>query len=76
MEFIAVANLKGTTQGKIICMMGPPGVGKTSIGRSIATALNRKFFRFSVGGMSDVSGTFSCSVSSQHGVTVYTLSRD
>ena len=49
LEFIAVGQLRGTTQGKIITMVGPPGVGKTSIGQSIARALDRKFFRFSVG---------------------------
>ncbi|CAH2054931.1 unnamed protein product [Thlaspi arvense] len=54
LEFIAVARLRGTSQGKIICLSGPPGVGKTSIGRSIARALGRKFFRLSVGGLSDV----------------------
>jgi len=54
LEFIAVSQLKGSTQGKIICLSGPPGVGKTSIAKSIARALNRQFFRFSVGGLSDV----------------------
>jgi len=54
LEFIAVSQLKGSTQGKIICLSGPPGVGKTSIAKSIARALNREFFRFSVGGLSDV----------------------
>ncbi|KAL9908821.1 lon protease homolog, mitochondrial isoform 4-T4 [Glossina fuscipes fuscipes] len=54
LEFIAVSHLKGTTQGKILCFHGPPGVGKTSIARSIARALNREYFRFSVGGMTDV----------------------
>mmetsp|Transcript_10702 Transcript_10702/g.12519 ORF Transcript_10702/g.12519 Transcript_10702/m.12519 type:complete len:954 (-) Transcript_10702:448-3309(-) len=54
LEFIAVALLRGSTQGKIMCLVGPPGVGKTSIGKSIAKALNREYFRFSVGGMSDV----------------------
>eukprot|EP00899_Mesostigma_viride_P029423 jgi/Mesvir1/9666/Mv12151-RA.1 len=54
LEFIAVGKLRGTTQGKILCLSGPPGTGKTSIGRSIARALNRKFFRFSVGGLGDV----------------------
>ena len=54
LEFIAVGALKGTVQGKILCFVGPPGVGKTSIGKSIASALNREFFRFSVGGMTDV----------------------
>ncbi|KRZ08674.1 Lon protease -like protein, mitochondrial [Trichinella zimbabwensis] len=53
-EFIAVSKMKGSVQGKIICLHGPPGVGKTSIARSIATALNREYFRFSVGGMTDV----------------------
>ncbi|KAJ7986643.1 hypothetical protein DPEC_G00342010 [Dallia pectoralis] len=54
LEFIAVSQLRGSTQGKILCFYGPPGVGKTSIARSIASALNRKYFRFSVGGMTDV----------------------
>ncbi|KAK1291435.1 hypothetical protein QJS10_CPB17g01095 [Acorus calamus] len=54
LEFIAVGKLRGISQGKIICLSGPPGVGKTSIGRSIARALNRKFYRFSVGGLADV----------------------
>lgn len=42
LEFIAVSQLKGSTQGKILCFCGPPGVGKTSIARSIARALNRE----------------------------------
>lgn len=54
LEFIAISQLKGSTQGKILCFHGPPGVGKTSIARSIARALNREYFRFSVGGMTDV----------------------
>jgi len=54
LEFIAVSQLRGSTQGKILCFYGPPGVGKTSIARSIARALNREYFRFSVGGMTDV----------------------
>ncbi|KAM7012970.1 lon protease homolog, mitochondrial [Tautogolabrus adspersus] len=54
LEFIAVSQLRGSTQGKILCFYGPPGVGKTSIARSIAKALNRQYFRFSVGGMTDV----------------------
>jgi ATP-dependent Lon protease len=42
LEFIAVSQLKGSTQGKILCFYGPPGVGKTSIAKSIARALNRE----------------------------------
>ncbi|KAK4526191.1 hypothetical protein GAYE_SCF20G4105 [Galdieria yellowstonensis] len=55
LEFIAVGKLKKSIQGKIILFSGPPGVGKTSVGKSIARALGRNFYRFSVGGMSDVS---------------------
>ncbi|XP_041371412.1 lon protease homolog, mitochondrial-like [Gigantopelta aegis] len=54
LEFIAVSILKQSVQGKILCFYGPPGVGKTSIAKSIARALGREYFRFSVGGMTDV----------------------
>ncbi|KAI8078735.1 ATP-dependent protease La [Halteromyces radiatus] len=54
MEFIAVSKLRGSVEGKILCLSGPPGVGKTSIGKSIARALDREFYRFSVGGLTDV----------------------
>ncbi|KAJ3029777.1 ATP-dependent Lon protease pim1, partial [Rhizophlyctis rosea] len=54
LEFIAVGKLRGTVEGKIICLVGPPGVGKTSVGKSIARALGREFYRFSVGGLTDV----------------------
>lgn len=52
-EFIGVGKLTKGVKGSIICFVGPPGVGKTSIGKSIARALNREFYRFSVGGMRD-----------------------
>jgi len=52
-EFIAAGMLRGGYGGSIICLVGPPGVGKTSIGRSIARALGREFYRFSLGGMRD-----------------------
>lgn len=54
LEFIAVGKLRGGVHGKILCFVGPPGVGKTSIGHSIAKALDREFYRFSVGGLRDV----------------------
>ncbi|MDH3997396.1 MAG: endopeptidase La [Desulfuromonadales bacterium] len=53
LEFIAVGKMKGDISGSILCLVGPPGVGKTSIGHSIAEALGREFFRFSLGGMRD-----------------------
>ncbi|HQG40300.1 MAG TPA: endopeptidase La, partial [Spirochaetales bacterium] len=52
-EYLAVRKLKGDSKGSILCLVGPPGVGKTSIGRSVARALGKEFFRFSVGGMRD-----------------------
>jgi ATP-dependent Lon protease len=52
-EFLGVGALKGEISGSIICLVGPPGVGKTSIGRSVADALGREFYQFSLGGMRD-----------------------
>ncbi|HIV54490.1 MAG TPA: endopeptidase La [Candidatus Anaerobiospirillum stercoravium] len=54
-EFLAVGALKGETSGQIMLFVGPPGVGKTSIGKSIARALGRPFYRLSLGGIDDVS---------------------
>lgn len=53
LEFISTIIKRGKVSGSIICLVGPPGVGKTSVGKSIADALGRKFYRFSVGGMRD-----------------------
>lgn len=53
LEFLAVRKLKPDARGSIICLVGPPGVGKTSLGKSIAKALSKNFFRMSLGGMRD-----------------------
>jgi ATP-dependent Lon protease len=53
LEFLAVGIMKGEVSGSILLFVGPPGVGKTSLGRSIANTLGRRFYRFSLGGMRD-----------------------
>jgi len=54
LEYLSVVKLKQCIKGPILCFVGPPGVGKTSLGHSIARALGRKFYHFSLGGMHDV----------------------
>lgn len=55
LEYLAVLKLKGDMKSPILCFIGPPGIGKTSLGRSIANAVNRKYVRLSLGGLHDES---------------------
>ena len=55
LEYLAVLKLKGDMKSPILCFIGPPGIGKTSLGRSIANAVDRKYVRVSLGGLHDES---------------------
>lgn len=78
LEFISTIAKRGELTGTILCLVGPPGVGKTSVGRSIANALGRQFFRFSVGGMHDeaeIKGHRRTYIGAMHGKIMQSLKR-
>ncbi|WP_223489059.1 endopeptidase La [Pseudomonas sp. A-RE-19] len=76
LEFLAVGAYKGEISGSIVLLVGPPGVGKTSVGKSIAESLGRPFYRFSVGGMRDeaeIKGHRRTYIGAQPGKLVHAL---
>ena len=78
LEFISTVIKKGKHTGTILCLVGPPGVGKTSVGRSIADSMNRNFFRFSVGGMRDeaeIKGHRRTYIGAMPGKVIHSLKR-